>query len=118
MDREKEEREKAAREAEENQKREYFSKQKSDVQKRHGLTDDAMERMEAEMDEKKVYDYEVMASHWVAKNPRPIEQTHADHFWRYDKQDTFKEIAADPEKYAYDEIVKTLREQESRDRNR
>jgi len=118
LDAEKKERDDEKKAAEERAATERLTSQKSDVQKRYALTDDAMERMEQEMNDKRVYDYEVMASHWVAKNPRPIEQTHSDHFWRHEKQDTFKEIAADPEKYAYDEIVKSLREQELRERNR
>jgi len=118
LDREKEEREKAAAEAAERERLEHFQRQKSEVQARHSLTDDAMDRMEKEMNERKVYDYEVMAEHFVARQPKPIENTQRSHMWNYDQAKEFKEISADPEKYAFNELVKAINNDEARLRNR
>ena len=118
LDKERDERAKAAAEAAEKERTDFYTKQKSEVQKKHGLTDDAMARMETEMNERKVYDYEVMADHFVSKQPKPIADTANSHFWRHDRQKEFKEISADPEGYAFNEIVKAIHTDEANRRNR
>ena len=104
--------------AQEKERTDFYTTQRAEVQKRHSLTDDAMTRMEKEMDEKKVYDYEVMADSFVSSQPKPIRDTATAHFWHHDRQKEFKEIAADPEGYAYEEILKALNTDEMTRRNR
>ena len=82
------------------------------MQKQYGFTDDAMTRMETEMNERRVYDYEAMAPYFASKEPKPMETTHHNHFWRREKQDDFKKIVADPEDYAFNEIVQAIRNDE------
>jgi hypothetical protein len=113
-------REARAKEIEDAKKREaeeFYAKQRSDVQKNYGFTDDAMERMEALMKDKRVYDYEVAAAHFASKEPRPIENTNSGHFWNHTKSDEFKKIVADPEQYAFDEIVTAIQRDAERERN-
>jgi len=108
----------AEREKKEAEAAEFYKGQRADVQKRYGFTDDAMTRMEKQMDERKVYDYEVMAGHFASKEPRPIGDTHAGHFWHHDRAKEFKEISADPEGYAFNEIVKAIQNDDLGRRNR
>lgn len=117
LDAEKAEAEKARREAQEAESVARLQSQKSQVQKEYGFTDDAMERMEREMSERKVYDYEAMAPFFASKEPKPIETYQNQNRWNHDRSETFKKIAADPEEYAFGEIVNTLREQERRARS-
>lgn len=108
LDKERQERDEAAKKAKEDAERERYESQRSKVQRDYGFTDDAMTRMETEMNERRVYDYEAMAPYFASKEPKPIETTQSGHFWRHDKQDVFKQIAADPEDYAFNEIVKAI----------
>lgn len=117
LDAEKAEREKARAEAEETASVERLRTQRARVQQEHGFTDDAMERMEKEMNERRVYDYEAMAPFFAAKEPKPIEPYQSQHRWNHDRSETFKKIAADPEEYAFNEIVNSLRDQERRARS-
>jgi hypothetical protein len=110
-----EEADKAKREAE---AKAHYEAQRADVQKRYGFTDDAMGRMEKQMDERKVYDYEVMAQHFASREPKPIGDTNTGHFWHHDRQKEFKEISSDPEGYAFNEIVKAIQSDENTRRNR
>jgi len=107
--------EKAKKEAE---AKEFYTTQRADVQKRYGFTDDAMGRMEKQMDERKVYDYEVMAQHFASREPKPIGDTNTGHFWHHDRAKEFKEISADPEGYAFNEIVKAIQSEDQNRRNR
>jgi hypothetical protein len=110
----------AAKEKEDAEKKkanDYYTKQRREVQQRHGFTDDAMARMEKQMDERKVYDYEVMAEHFVSREPKPIENTAGGHFWNHQKQDVFKQIVNDPEEYAFQEIVGAIGRDEANARN-
>lgn len=117
LDAEKEAAEKARREALEAESVARLQSQKSRVQQEYGFTDDAMERMEKEMNERRVYDYEAMAPYFASKEPKPIESYQTSNRWNHDRQEKFKEIVADPEDYAFNEIVTTLREQERRARS-
>jgi hypothetical protein len=103
--------------AEKKRANDYYANQRKDVQERHGFTDDAMERMETMMRDKRVYDYEVAAEHFASKQPKPIENTAGGHFWNHQKQDVFKQIVADPEEYAFQEIVSAIGRDEANARN-
>lgn len=117
LDAEKAEREKARQEALEAESMERLRSQRARVQQDHGFTDDAMERMEKEMHERRVYDYEAMAPFFASREPKPIETYQNQNRWNHDRSETFKKIAADPEEYAFGEIVQTLREQERKSKS-
>lgn len=116
LDREKAEAEKARQERLEAESVERLRSQKDAVRKQYGFTDDAMDRMEKEMHERRVYDYEAMAPFFASKEPKPIESYQNTNRWNHDRTEEFKRISADPEEYAFGEIVNTLREQERRSR--
>lgn len=93
--------------------------QRKEVQDRRGYTDDAMKRMEDMMRDKHIYDYEAADLLFAAREPKPSNVTadYNSHFWNHDKQPAFKEIAADPERWGFEEIVKAARsDQEQRNR--
>ena len=113
---EREDREKIERDKAEKEASDRFAAQRKSVQKEYGFTDDAMERMEKEMNERRVYDYEAMAPYFASKEPKPTENT-SGHFWNYSKQDKFKEIAADPEDYALNELTNAIRADDQRRRS-
>lgn len=117
LDAEKAEAEKARREAQEAESVARLQSQKEQVKQQYGFTDDAMDRMEAMMSERKVYDYEAMAPYFASKEPKPIESYQNQNRWNHDRTEQFKRISADPEEYAFNEIVNTLREQERRARS-
>lgn len=117
LDKEKADAEKARQDALEAESVSRLQAQRAKVQKDHGFTDDAMERMEREMHERRVYDYEAMAPFFASKEPKPIESYQRNHLWNHDRNEEFKRISADPEDYAFTEIVNTLREQERRSRS-
>lgn len=117
LDREKAEAEEARTKAAHEESVARLAAQKARVQKEWSFTDDAMDRMEAEMNERRVYDYEAMAPYFASKQPKPIESYQNTNRWNHDRQEEFKKISADPEDYAFTEIVNTLREQERRARS-
>lgn len=117
LDAEKAEREKARQDALEAENVEKYRQQRARVQKEHGFTDDAMDRMEREMAERRVYDYEAMAPFFASREPKPIESYQNSNRWNHDRTEEFKRISADPEDYAFTEIVNTLRDQERRSRS-
>lgn len=112
-------REKEKKDAEDRAWREKRQQQREAVQKKRGYTDDAMQRLEGVMQEREIYDYEAGDLLFAAQNPRPSDGS-ADydrHFWNHDKQPAFKEIAADPEKWAFNEITRAVRaDQEQRNK--
>jgi hypothetical protein len=101
----------SAKEAEEEKK---YTEARSKVQKDYGFTDDGMKDLEKMMVERNIGDYEVAATFHSAKNPKPIDADHGDGFWHHSKQDGFKEISADPEGWARNEILSALRKDSAR----
>jgi hypothetical protein len=94
-----------------------LASQRKQTQEAYGFTDDAMSRLEQLMVDKGVGDYEVAAEYFASRNPRVSDGQDAGYdsqFWNHEKQDTFKEIATDPEAWGRREILKTLREGERR----
>ena len=110
------ERVKLEKEKTDNEAKERFASQRRSVQEQYQFTDDAMTRMEAEMEKRKVYDYEAMAPFFASKEPKPIENTTGGHFWNHHKQDTFKQIVSDPEDYAFNEIARAVQADDQRRR--
>lgn len=109
-------REEADKKRKEEEQTAFYTKQRQSVQEEYGFTDDAMQRMEKEMNERRVYDYEAMAPFFASKEPKPIENTQHNHFWNHSKQDSFKQIIDDPEGYAMNELVRAV-DQDARARN-
>jgi hypothetical protein len=94
-----------------------LASQRKSTQEAYGFTDDAMTRLEQLMVDKGVGDYEVAAEYFASRNPRVSDGQDAgfdSQFWNHERQDTFKEIATDPEGWGRREILKTLREGERR----
>jgi len=115
---EKERKESERKQREQQQDDEYKAKRK-ETQERHGFTDDAMQRLEKMMVERNIGNYEDAAELMAAREPRPSDDRGGtgDRFWGYQHQDTFKKIATDPEKWAYDELLQAARNDERRSRN-
>jgi hypothetical protein len=89
------------------------------TQEARSFTDDAMERLEKFMVDRGISNYEDAADLWVARNPKPTEDTgYADRYWNHTQQDQFEQIAKDPEKYAEREIIKAIRTDMNNARNR
>lgn len=99
----------------ERQEDEYWAKQKQSTREKHQLTDEGMDKLEAFMKERNIGNYEDAADLMVARNPKPMEATQHQRFWRHDRQDEFKKIVDDPEDYAFNELVKAV---ETDDRSR
>ena len=91
---------------EEAEQREY-EQTRSATQKKYVFTDEAMSDLEKMMVERNIGDYEVAASYRASQTPSPSEGFD-DRLWHHDKQENFKEIAADPEGWGKMEIMKAL----------
>lgn len=116
------EQERSAREQTEAQRKQAEDKRKFDeirsqTQKEYGFTDAAMEDMEKMMVERNVGDYEVAARYMASKDPKPVESTFRDQYWNHDKAPQWGEVAKDPEGWARGELLKTLRDEQQRNRN-
>lgn len=118
LDAERKEREEAAKAARDREQDERLTSQRKATQERYGATDDAMERLERMMVERNIGDYEVASEHFFSREPRVSDgtQEYDSQFWQHEKQDLFKEISADPEAWGRKEIMKTLRDEERRER--
>lgn len=118
FDKEREERAAAEKAQREREQDERIAAKRKETQENFGFTDDAMTRLEQMMVERNIGDYEVAATYMGSRNPRVSDGTaeYDTGFWNHEKQDTFKEIASDPEAYARREIMKTLREQDRKTR--
>ena len=118
LDRERKEREEAAKAARDREEDERLASKRKETQDRFGLTDDAMTRLEKMMVERNIGDYEIAAEHFVSREPRMSDGTNEydSQFWAHEKQDLFKEITSDPEAWGRKEIMKTLRDQERAER--
>jgi DNA-directed RNA polymerase specialized sigma subunit len=91
---------------------ERIASQRGQVQKEYGFTDEAMKRLEDLMVERNIGDYEAGAVYMASKEPTPIEPTFDNFRWNHDRQEGFKEIAADPEGWARKEILNAVRADE------
>ena len=86
------------------------------VQQDYGFTDDAMKRLEDLMIDRNIGDYEAGAMLLASKEPKASEPTHDTYRWNHDRQEGFKEIAADPEGWARNQILTAVRADEQRQR--
>lgn len=97
---------------------EEFKKKRADTQKEYGFTDEAMARLEKLMIERNIGDYDVAASYFASKEPKPSEATYGsgDGFWNHSKSEGFAEIAKDPEGWGRGEIMRALHNEAARAR--
>jgi len=115
--------EKKERDEEETKKKraaedEDFKSKRKSTQEEWGFTDEAMGRLEKMMVDRNIGDYEVAASYMASKEPRTSEATYGDGHWNHTRQESFAEIAKDPEAWGRGEILKTLNGQQERERSR
>ena len=103
-----------ARREEEQQKQ--FQSTRKKTQEQYGCTDKAMEDLEKLMVERNVGDYDIAAQYMASKEPKPSEATFTDDRWNHSKAPAFAEIAKDPEEWARSEILKSLRNDEMRNK--
>jgi len=87
---------------------EMWAKRKADAQKKYGLSEEEMGKVEQIMKDEKIYSYEEAALLKSQREPKPIEATMNSHYWNHDKQDGFKDIAADPEKWGFNTLFKDV----------
>ena len=86
-----------------------WKERRAETQKSFGFTDDAMKQLEDLMIERNIGDYEAGAMLLASKQPPTSEPTHDTFRWNHDRQEGFKEIAADPEGWARNELLKAVR---------
>jgi hypothetical protein len=103
-----------ARRTEEEQK--HFQSVRKKTQEEYGFTNEAMEKLEKLMVERNVGDYDVAAQYMASKEPKPSEATFTEDRWNHSKAPGFAEIAKDPEEWARSEILKSLRNDEARNK--
>jgi DNA-binding PadR family transcriptional regulator len=86
------------------------------AQKKYGLTDEGLEKLEKFMGERKVLDYDVAASHLINTQPKTSEAEFSADRWQHEKQTGWQDIAKDPEGWGRGEILKAIRNDEERAR--
>jgi len=111
---EKEDEKKAAEDA---KRTDRWQQRKDAAQKKYGLTDEAMGKVEQIMKDEEIYSYEEAAQTLTSREPKPIEATMNNHYWNYEKQDGFKDIAADPEKWGFNTLFKDVSRLQQKQRN-
>lgn len=96
---------------------EVWKQKRIDIQKRYGFTDDGMKDLEKFMVERNIGDYEVAATYKASKDPKPVDAQFNSQYWNHHKQDSFKEIAADPEAWGQKEIMAAIQKDMERAKN-
>ena len=87
---------------------ERIASERSRVQKEYGFTEDGMKQLEDLMLEKNIGDYEAAATYHASKNPKASQPTFDNFRWNHDRQDSFKQISADPEGWARQELLNAV----------
>lgn len=87
---------------------EQIASSRSNVQKEFGFTDESMKQLEQLMIDRNIGDYEAAAMLMASKQPKPSEPTFDTFRWNHEKQEGFKEIAADPEGWARQQILNAV----------
>lgn len=110
-------REDAEKAAKQKSEEDGWKTQRAKVQKDYSFTEEAMKDLEKFMYENGVANYEVAAGYKAAKSPRASEPTsHHGEPWGHTANETFREIAKDPEAWGRGEIMKAIRADEDRAR--
>lgn len=115
---ERQEREEAEQKKRQKEEDERFAQLRTDTQKRYGFTNDAMERMEKMMVERNIGNYEDAAELMAIREPKTSDNSSDWHGgrWNHDQQTDFAEISKDPERWARNEIMKSIRADQERER--
>lgn len=95
---------------------EQIKTSRSTVQKEYGFTDEAMKQLEDLMVQRNIGDYEAGAMLMASKQPKQSEPTFDTFRWNHEKQQGFKEIAADPEGWARQQILDAVTADDRRSR--
>ena len=114
LDAEKKARDDAEAATKQKQTDERIAGERTRVKQEFGFTDDAMKRLEDTMVERNIGDYEAAAVYMASKEPKTSEPTFDNFRWNHDRQEGFKEIAADPEGWARSQILNAVRADERR----
>jgi hypothetical protein len=115
---EKREREESARKKTEAEDAERFKSLRKKTQDQYKFTDDAMKRLEDMMVERNIGDYEAGALLMASKEPKASAPTPgSQRYWNHEKQDGFKEISADPEKWGFNQLLDAAERDAARARN-
>lgn len=93
---------------------EKWSTEAKAAKEKFGFTDEGWKEVEQFMVERNIPDYEVAASYKASTRPAASTPTSGGHYWNFDKQDKFKEIIAEPEKWARQELENAARADELR----
>jgi len=101
------------KQAEDNAK---FQEARSSTQKKYGLTDEAMERLESMMVEKNIGDYDAAATYFASKEPKTSEASWDESRWHHEKAAGFDEIAKDPEAWGRTQILSAIRKDQENSR--
>jgi hypothetical protein len=88
------------------------------TQDKYGFNEDQMKDLEKMMMDRNIGNYEDAAELRAVRNPKVSEPTNESRFWRHEKQDSFAEIAKDPEGWGEREIMKALKADQERERGR
>jgi hypothetical protein len=118
FEKDKQEREEEKRVAKEKEEEDRFKKLRSKTQEDYGFTDEAMGKLEQLMIERNIGDYEAAAMLMASKEPRASDATFDQSHWHHEKSDGFAEIAKDPEAWGRNELMRAIRRDEERDRQR
>jgi hypothetical protein len=112
---EREAREDAQRKAAEDDR---FKKLRDKTKADYGFTDEAMAKLEQLMVDRNIGDYEAAAMLMASKEPKTSEPTFDSQHWNHDKQDNFAEISKDPEAWGRSELMRAIRADEQKARER
>jgi hypothetical protein len=105
------------RAAKQKQEEDGWKEQRAKTQKEYGFTDEGMKDLEKFMLENNVANYDVAATYKAAKSPRASEPTSQHGMpWAHTADETFREIAKDPEAWGRGEILKAIRADQDRAR--
>lgn len=120
LDKERQEREEREKKARERAEEDEWKTKRQAAKEKYSLTDDAMDRLEKLMTERRVADYDIAATYLVSQEPSPSEGTaeYDRHFWHHDRTPEYKQIASDPEGYAREEIMRAIKTDAQRAGNR
>lgn len=104
----------AAQRAREADEERTWRQQREETIKEFGLTDEGITEVEDFMRRRNVGDYKVAAAHLHPKQPKASTPTHSDRFWNHKEQPGFADIAKDPEKWGFNELVSAIERDEQR----
>jgi hypothetical protein len=96
-----------------------LASQREEVRQRGNYTDDGMKNLEKMMQERDIIDYEAGDLLFRQKNPPPSDGVSDvdSHYMNYDRHPAAQELARDPERWGFNELVKAV-ERDAKQRQR